>query len=91
MQESEEILFSCNVRTLVDRTVSERLERQYALIALELNHYDIDKAALSETRLPKYDSFSDHGYTFFCSGKGRQERREFGVGFAIKDSITRQL
>lgn len=75
----------------MDRTVSERLERQSPLVALELNRYNIDKAALSETRLPKYDSFSDRGYTFFCSGKGSQEGREFGIGFAIKGSITRQL
>ena len=34
-------------------------------------------------------SFSDHA--FFWSGRGSQERRESGVGFAIEESITRKL
>ena len=80
-----------NVRTLLDRTGTERPERQTALVALELNRYNIDIAALSETRFPDYDSMVDHGYTFFWSGKSRQERRESGVGFAIRNEIACKL
>ena len=35
------------------------------LIARELESYNIDIAALSETRLLSYDSMVDHGYTLF--------------------------
>ena len=40
-----------NVRTLLDREDSDRPERRTALIARELDRYNIDIAALSETRL----------------------------------------
>ena len=80
-----------NVRTLLDRDRSNRPERQTALVTKELNRYNIDIAALSETRLALYDSKVDHGYTFFWSGRGENERREAGVGFAIKNSIAQQL
>ena len=80
-----------NVRTLLDRDGSKRPERQTALVAKELSRYDIDIAALSETRLALHDSIVDHNYTFFWSGRGENERREAGVGFAIKNSITKQL
>ena len=77
-----------NVRTLMDRDGSKRPERQTALVAKELSRYDIDIAALSETRLALNDSLVDNGYTFFWSGKKEEERREAGVGFAIKNSIA---
>ena len=80
-----------NVRTLLDTEGSRRPERQTALVAKELNRYDIDIAVLCETRLPGYDSFVDNGYTFFWSGKTEQERRESGVGIAIRNSIVQNL
>ena len=80
-----------NVRTLMDREGSKRPERQTALVAKELNRYDIDIAALCETRLPDNDSIVDNGYTFFWSGKAEKERRESGVGFAMRNSITQSL
>ena len=40
-----------NVRTLLDREDTDRPERRTALIAKELSKYNIDTAALSETRL----------------------------------------
>lgn len=80
-----------NVRTLLDRDGSKRPERQTALVAKELSRYNIDIAVLSETRLALYDSMIDQDYTFFWSGRGEEERREAGVGFAIKNSIARQL
>ncbi|XP_048578500.1 craniofacial development protein 2 [Nematostella vectensis] len=83
------VLAEWNVRTLMDRSRSERPERQTALIARELSRYEVDIAALSETRLANYDSMVDCGYTFFWSGKTEEERRESGVGFAIRNQITR--
>ena len=80
-----------NVRTLMDRKSSKRPERQTALVAKELSRYDIDIAALSETRFALNDSLVDNGYTFFWSGKGQEERREAGVGFAIRNSIMPYL
>ena len=80
-----------NVRTLLDRAGSKRPERQTALVAKELSRYDIDIAALSETRLPLNDSIDDSGYTFFWSGREVAERREAGVGFAIRNSIVQCL
>jgi len=80
-----------NVRTLLDRDRSKRPERQTALVAKELDRYHIDIAALSETRLAQNDSLVDNGYTFFWSGKEEHERRESGVGFAIRNSIAENL
>ena len=80
-----------NVRTLLDRNNSKRPERQTALVAKELGQYDIDIAALCETRLALNDSLVDNGYTFFWSGKGEEERRESGVGFAIRNTIMPYL
>lgn len=80
-----------NVRTLMDREGSKRPERQTALVAKELSRYDIDIAALCETRLPEYDSIVENGYTFFWSGKAENEKRESGVGFALKNAIAQSL
>lgn len=43
------------MRTLVDSTDSSRLERRTALIVAELSRYDVDVAAISESRLPGDD------------------------------------
>jgi len=74
-----------NVRTLID--TSNRPERQTAFIAKELSRYRVDIATLSETRLASYDSLVDGQYTFFWSGKSKEERRDSGVGFAIRNTI----
>ena len=62
-------------------------------MAKELARYNIDIAALSETRFPGQGqrTESGSGYTFFWSGKEEGERREAGVGFAIKNSLVRDL
>ena len=44
-----------NVRTLLDRNRSARPERQTAMVAKELEKYNIDVAALCETRLDYQD------------------------------------
>ena len=74
-----------NVRTLIDRETADRPERRTALIAMVLAKYNIDIAALCETRFSKSDSLNDLEYSFLWSGKPEGERREAGVGFAIKN------
>ena len=82
-----------NVRTLMDNTRSERPERRTALVGRELARYNIDIAALSETRLANSGQIVENGagYTFFWSGRGENESREAGVGFAIKSSLVSKL
>ena len=78
-----------NVRTLLDN--KKRPQRQTALVAKELKRYNIDIAALCETRLSKHGSLIENDYTFFWSGKAEGEKREFGVGFALKNNIVSKL
>ncbi|XP_065279376.1 uncharacterized protein LOC135895225, partial [Emys orbicularis] len=82
-----------NVRTLMDREAVARPERRTALIARELVRYNIDIAALSETRLPGEGFLSEPGggYTFFWKGKTETEDRIHGVGLAIKTLLMHQL
>ena len=80
-----------NVRTLLDN--DSRPERQTALVAKALAFYEIDIAALSETRLAGEGSIKEigQGYTFFWSGYPEGQPRIHGVGFAIKNSILNSL
>ncbi|XP_035699628.1 craniofacial development protein 2-like [Branchiostoma floridae] len=82
-----------NVRTLLDNTRADRPSRRTALVARELARYNIDIAALSETRLPGEGQLSElgGGYTFYWSGRSEKERREAGVGFAIKTDLVSKL
>ena len=59
-----------------------------ALVAMELAKYNINIAALCETRFSESGSLNDLEYSFFWSGKPKEERREAGVGFAIKKDIV---
>lgn len=57
-----------NVRTLLDGVAgANRPERRTALIAAELSRYNVDVAALSETRFSGEGSLTEEGegYTFF--------------------------
>ena len=74
-------------------TTTERPQRRTAMIASELERYSIDIAALSETRLSGTGELHERGsgYTFYWSGRGPEERRDAGVGFAIRDSIANKL
>jgi len=87
------VIGTWNVRTLLDNRRSDRPERRTALVAKELSGYGIQIAALSETRLPEYGQLTEEGagYTFYWSGKSSTDRRESGVGFAIKSSLTSKL
>ena len=100
-QNKSRILFlkigSWNVRTLQDN--DNNPERKTALVALELERYNLDIVALSETRFadegqlqeePKLNE-QNPGYTFFWKGKDSSEPRQHGVGFAIKRTIVANL
>ena len=82
-----------NVCTFLDRVDADRPQRRTALIVNELARYSIDIAALSETRIAGVGEVCERGagYTFFWSGKGPEERREAGVGFAVKSSLVGNL
>ena len=79
------------VRTLLDREGANQPERRTALVAMELAKYNIDIAALCETRFSESGSLNDFEYSFFWSGKPEGERREAVVGFAIKKDIITKL
>ena len=78
-----------NVRTLLDREITSRPGRRTTLVAMELAKYNIDIAVLSKTFscVWKYDL----EYTLYWSGKSSGERREAGVGFAIKRDTVAKL
>ena len=82
-------LATWNVRTLLDLKNAERPQRQTALVARELDRYNI--AALQETRLEGQGSLQENNYTFFWIGKEPGIRREAGVGFAIANNLVKQL
>lgn len=64
-------VFFWNVRTHIDN--GKRLECRTAILAKELQRYNIDIAALSETR---FAVENDAGYTIFWFGKSQKERHE---------------
>ena len=59
----------------------------------ELARYNISIAALSETRFADKGQLTETGggYTFFWSGRSSEERREAGVGFAVKSNLVKEL
>ena len=65
--------------------------RKTAVIDSELERLNIDLAALQETRLPGNGSLKEKSYTFFWQGTDPEERREYGVGFAIKNSLLHSV
>ena len=74
-----------NVRTLLDRTNSNRPERRTALVSQELHRLSIDVAALSETRFADEGSLTEEHYTFFWKGHPATHSRIHGVGIAVKN------
>jgi exonuclease III len=77
----------------MDNAKANRPERRSALIAKELARYKVDIAALSETRLADEGHLSEvgAGYTFSWRGRPPEDRRESGVGFAIRTDIAKKL
>lgn len=77
----------------MDNQKADKPERRTALVARELGRYNIQIAALSETRFAEEGQLTEikAGYTFFWSGRSNEERREAGVGFAIKSDLVSRL
>ena len=77
----------------MDSAGSDRPQRRTAPVGREFDRYKIEIAALSETRLAKEGLLKEvgAGYTFFWSGRKKEERREAGVGFVIKSHLVSKL
>ena len=82
---------SWNVRTLLD--TKRTAGRPTAIIAQELSRYNIDIAALSETRVLGENVIKElgGGYTFFLKGKPLGDKCYHGVGFAIRSTLVSHL
>lgn len=86
------IIGTWNVRTLLDLDNNSRPKRRTALIAYELKKYNIDIAALNETRFSDEGSLTEsgEGYTFW-KGLDRGAPRIHGVAFAIKTRLLNSI
>ena len=71
----------------MDSAGSDRPQRR---LFLEENLADTGKRYLSETHFGEDGENQEvgAGYTLFWSGRKRDERREAGVGFAIKSDLA---
>lgn len=80
------------VRTLQDVANTNHPERRTALVCKELARFNVDVAALSETRLSKEGNTREAGmgYTIFWKGKTPEEPRIHGVGFAIRSHLVQR-
>lgn len=82
---------TCNIQTMRP-VLSEDLQeiddaRKTAVLNTELCRLQLDIVALQETRLSASGTLREKDYTFFWQGKAPEEKREHGVGFAIKNSL----
>ena len=82
-----------NVRTLLDNAQANRPERRTALVGRELARHKVDIAALIETRLAEEGQLKETGagFTFFWSRRAQDDRREAGVGFAVRNELVNKL
>lgn len=65
--------------------------RKTAIIDRELSKLKVDIAALQETRLPASGSLKEKDYTFFWQGLEPEERRLYGVGFAVRNTLLSSM
>ena len=84
-----------NVRTMLTG-ISENLQdvsdsRKTAVINNELMRLNVDIATLQETRLADSGALKEKDYTFYWQGKGSGEHREYGVGFAVRNSLLSMI
>ena len=83
------ILGSWNVRTLLD--VNNNLpRRRTALVAKELEHYNIDIAALAETRFESAGNRNEQGYRIYWSECSPLHKGTSGVGFAVSMNMLKK-
>ena len=87
------MLGAWNIRTLIDKENVARPHRRTALVSKELSRYNIDIAALSETRFAEEGSLTElaSGYTFFWKGKAQNDDSIHEVGLVIKSSLMKQF
>ncbi|XP_062504956.1 uncharacterized protein LOC134181704 [Corticium candelabrum] len=69
------------------------LHRKTAILSHELKRYRIDIAALSETHLADNGELREvgGGFTIFWKGRPASEKRQSGVGLAIRTSLVNRL
>lgn len=77
----------------MDNQRSDRPERRTAFVARELRRLNIDIAALQETRLADEGQLTEvgGGYTFYWKGKDATDHRLYGVGFAVKNELVKDM
>ena len=82
---------SWNVRTLLD--TKRAAARPTAIVSQELSRYNIDIAAISETRILGENIIKEvgGGYTFFLKGKPEGDKCYHGVGFAVRSNLVPHL
>ena len=81
-----------NVRTLLDGVGSGGApRRKTALLSHELGRYDIDIAALSETRISEEGSIREGDYVIYWRGYPDGQPRMHGVGLAVKHTLMKNL
>ena len=80
------------MRTLIHSLQSDRPDRRTALVSKRLARFDVDVAALSETRLAGTGTIEEvgFGYTFFWQGGDVNEPRTHRVGFAVKTTLAKK-
>ncbi|XP_061910695.1 craniofacial development protein 2-like [Entelurus aequoreus] len=61
--------------------------RKTSVINDELVRLQVDIAVLQETRLVDSGTLRENNFTFFWQGKSAEETREYGVGFAVRNSL----
>ena len=57
----------------------------------EQKRLNVGIASLQQTRLADSGTLKEKDYTFFWQGKGSDEPREHGVGFAVRNSLLRMV
>ena len=62
-----------------------------AVINMELSRLQMDIVALQETRLPDMGSVKEKKFSFFWQGKPLNETWEYGVGFAVRNTLLRSI
>ena len=77
----------------MDNKNSNNQECHAVIIVQEILRYNIDIVALSEMGFADTGALTEASasYTFFCSGKGKNETREARSSFTIQTMLARHL
>ncbi|CAH2062804.1 unnamed protein product, partial [Iphiclides podalirius] len=69
---------------------AQKLRKTFSIDA-ELKRLNVDIAALQETRIEDEGSIREANYTFYWKGKSSSEKREHGVGFAVRNHLINAI